>query len=65
MKGGGGAIDLVMQLEGCNFGDAVSWLKDRFGDSETLQTTTRQIEQVIAEKPRQPFVAPEPQEENW
>lgn len=65
MKGGGGAIDLVMQLERCRFTDAVSWLKDRFGEAPVLQTMTRQIEQVVAEKPRQPFVAPEPQEENW
>lgn len=65
MQGGGGAIDLVMQLERCGFGEAVSWLKDRFGEATALQTMTRQIEQVIAEKPRQSFVAPERQEENW
>ena len=30
--GGGGAIDLAMHLRGVDFGDAVAWLRDVFGD---------------------------------
>ncbi|KAF3889826.1 MULTISPECIES: hypothetical protein [Nostocales] len=29
-KGGGGAIDLVMYVNGCQFNEAVAWLRDRF-----------------------------------
>lgn len=42
LKGGGGAIDLVMQLERCDFAEAVSWLKNHFGEAAALQTITRQ-----------------------
>lgn len=65
MRGGGGAIDLVMHVERCGFGDAVAWLRDRFGDSETVQTVTRQVERSLAEEPRQPFVPPTPDEQKW
>lgn len=65
MRGGGGAIDLVMHVERCGFGDAVAWLRDRFGDAEAVQTITRQVEQTLVEQPRQPFVPPTPDEQNW
>ncbi|MBE9210947.1 plasmid recombination protein [Nostoc sp. LEGE 06077] len=32
-KGGGGAIDLVMHVQGCNFTEAIAWLHDRFGEA--------------------------------
>ncbi len=65
LKGGGGAIDLVMQFERCDFADAVSWLKNHFGEAAALETITRQTEQVVTEKPDQPFIPPEPFEQNW
>lgn len=65
MKGGGGAIDLVMYVEQCKFGEAVHWLKDRFGEAAALETITRQTRQTIEERPRRPFVMPESNEENW
>jgi 5S rRNA maturation endonuclease (ribonuclease M5) len=65
MKGGGGAIDLVMYVERCKFGEAVHWLKDRFGESVALETITQQTRQTIEEKPRQPFIRPVQDEACW
>lgn len=65
LKGGGGAIDLVMYVERCNFTEATHWLQDRFGEPATLQTVTRQTEAVIAQRERQPFIPPEKIEESW
>ncbi len=65
MKGGGGAIDLVMHVERCNFSDAVTWLKDRWGESAAIQVITGQAEQVMAQKPRGEFVLPERSDEHW
>jgi hypothetical protein len=65
MKGGGGAIDLVMHVERCGFTDAVGWLGDRFGGAEAIQIVTRQVAALVEEKPQQPFVAPVPEEKNW
>lgn len=65
LKGGGGAIDLVMYLERCNFKEAIQWLHDHFGESATLQTVTRQTQEVVAERPQQPFIPPEVAEDNW
>lgn len=65
MQGGGGAIDLVMYLEQCRFGEAVHWLKDHFGEGGALQTITQQTEQTIQEKPQKPFIVPERNQDNW
>jgi Plasmid recombination enzyme/Toprim-like/Protein of unknown function (DUF3991) len=65
MKGGGGAIDLVMYVEGYKFGEAVHWLKDRFGEAAALETITQQTRLTIEEKPRQPFVKPAQDETCW
>jgi len=65
LKGGGGAIDLVMYLEKCNFTEAVHWLQDRFGGPAALQTVTQQTEETISQRERQPFIPPEVSEENW
>ena len=65
MQGGGGAIDLVMYLEQCRFGEAVHWLKNHFGGGQTLQTITQQTIQTIQEKPQKQFIAPEPNQDHW
>jgi len=65
LKGGGGAIDLVMYLERCNFNEAIQWLQDHFGESATLQTVTQQTQEVVAERPQQLFIPPEVAEDNW
>jgi hypothetical protein len=65
LKGGGGAIDLVMYLEQSNFSEALHWLQDRFGEPATLQTVAKQTQETISHRERQPFVPPEANEENW
>ena len=65
MKGGGGAVDLVMHLERCSFGEAVRWLNNRFSSGDAAQIVSRQVEQTLEEKPRVPFTPPEPVEQNW
>lgn len=65
MRGGGGAIDLVMQMERLNFSAAVEWLKNRFGEAEVVQTVNKQVERTVDEHPREPFTPPELQEDQW
>jgi hypothetical protein len=65
MKGGGGAIDLVMHLQNSSFTEAIDWLSDRFGAVETLQLVTQQISNQVQGKPQQSFQAPTPHEEKW
>lgn len=67
--GGGGAIDLVMHLLNCNFRQAVAWLHDTFGESDTLRAVSHhartEAEKIIAtEKPKK-FVAPHKDENKW
>lgn len=67
--GGGGAIDLVMHLLNCNFREAVAWLYEIFGESETLRAVTHHAREqaqeiIVTEKPKQ-FVAPVPDESKW
>ena len=42
MKGGGGAIDLVMHVNKFDFKQAVVWLSDRFGEIATIETVSQQ-----------------------
>ncbi|MDX2096834.1 MAG: MobV family relaxase, partial [Leptolyngbyaceae cyanobacterium bins.59] len=36
-RGGGGAIDLVMQVQQCDYKQAVVWLKEHFGEAAALR----------------------------
>ncbi|MBD2091831.1 plasmid recombination protein [Microcoleus sp. FACHB-1515] len=65
MRGGGGAIDLVMQMERCSFTDAIGWLHNRFGRAEVSQTIARQVERTLEEQPPQSFTPPQPDEQHW
>jgi Plasmid recombination enzyme/Protein of unknown function (DUF3991) len=65
MKGGGGAIDLVMHLQNVSFTEAIDWLGDRFGAAEMLQLVTQQISKQTQAKPQQPFQAPALHDEKW
>lgn len=67
--GGGGAIDLTMHLLNCNFREAVAWLHEIFGESETLRAVTHRAREeaaviIATEKPKQ-FVAPVPDKSKW
>ena len=65
LKGGGGAIDLVMHVNQCNFKQSLAWLNDRFGESATLTAVTYQTRQIIQSEPPLPFIAPTQDSSQW
>jgi 5S rRNA maturation endonuclease (ribonuclease M5) len=65
MKGGGGAIDLVMHIQGGNFSEAMAWLQDRFGDRAATAIGMQAVKERVEERERHPFVLPEPDEMKW
>lgn len=65
LKGGGGAIDLVMHINQCDFKQAVAWLNDRFGEGATLTAVTYQTRAIIQTEPPRQFVPPKPDESKW
>lgn len=68
-KGGGGAIDLVMHVNGCNFKEAISWLNDRFGEEGMFKATRAYAENqatLIAQfEPHKEFTPPATDESQW
>ncbi len=65
LKGGGGAIDLVMHVNNCDFKQSVAWLHDRFGEGATLEAVTYKTREIIKEKPVLEFTPPVPEESKW
>ncbi|KJH69536.1 MobV family relaxase [Aliterella atlantica] len=65
LKGGGGAIDLVMHVNGCNFNQAVAWLNDRLGESATLEAATYKTREIIQTEQPHPFIPPTPNADKW
>ena len=65
MKGGGGAIDLVMYVNDIDFKEAVVWLGDRFDEATVVSTASQQVREMIRELQKQEFVPPVVVEENW
>lgn len=65
LKGGGGAIDLVMHVNQCDFKQAVAWLNDRLGEGVTLQAATYKTREIIQTEQLHPFISPEPDEIKW
>jgi hypothetical protein len=67
-KDGGGAIDLVMHMEQCDYKSAVQRLAAEFGTgavlSQAVVTVKAEIEAAAAAPPA-PFVPPAPVPENW
>jgi hypothetical protein len=68
-RGGGGAIDLVMHVSGCNFRSSVAWLHDRFDEEGMLRATRAyaqtQATKIVAEEPVPQFVPPLKDESKW
>jgi Plasmid recombination enzyme/Protein of unknown function (DUF3991) len=60
-----GAIDLVMQINRSDFSEAVSWLRDRFGEAVALQTVMEGTQESIAAQPKQEFMPPTVRPDNW
>ena len=68
-KGGGGAIDFAMHVLGCDFKDAIGWLKSRYGVDEIAdeiaasarKKAKRQVEQVEKKE----FIPPKRDDSKW
>ncbi|HEY9782735.1 MAG TPA: MobV family relaxase [Leptolyngbyaceae cyanobacterium] len=65
LKGGGGAIDLVMHVNGCDFKQALAWLKDRLGEGATLTAATYKTRDIIQTEQLRPFISPTPDADKW
>ena len=68
-SGGGGAIDLVMHVNGCNFKQAIAWLNDRFGEEGMQRTVVhhakKRARELVKEEPAQRFVPPLDDKNQW
>jgi hypothetical protein len=68
-KGGGGAIDLVMHVAGCNFRQSLAWLCDRFGSEGMLRASRAKVEEqatkIIADEPVPQFILPVEDGSKW
>ncbi|MEA5573444.1 MobV family relaxase [Calothrix sp. UHCC 0171] len=65
----GDAIDLVIQTNNCNFNDAVIWLRDRFGEIQTLQAvrnhTISKAINIVRQTLPQAFIPPIDSPSRW
>jgi hypothetical protein len=68
-KGGGGAIDLVMHVNDCDFKKAISWLHDRFGESGVMRAaiakTQQEVIEIAQQQPRPQFTPPVADDNQW
>ena len=65
MKGGGGAIDLVMHVNESDYKQSVAWLGDRFGETATIEATNYKTREIINHEPVREFVPPVPAQDKW
>ncbi|HEY9772149.1 MAG TPA: MobV family relaxase [Coleofasciculaceae cyanobacterium] len=65
MKGGGGAIDLVMHINECDYKQSVAWLGERLGESATIEAVTYKTREIIRTEPVQEFTPPVPEQSKW
>ena len=65
LKGGGGAIDLVMHVNSCDFKQAVAWLNDRFGEGAMLTATSYHAREIVQNEPVPKFTPPVQEESQW
>ncbi|MFM2312721.1 MAG: hypothetical protein RLZZ04_1997 [Cyanobacteriota bacterium] len=65
MKGGGGAIDLVMHVNECDYKQSVAWLGDRFGEGAAIEAVTYKTREIIRNEPVQEFIPPVPEQSKW
>ena len=64
-QGGGGAIDLVMHVNECNYKQSVATLCDRFGESAALEAVTYKTREIIRTEPVIEFTPPVPEQSEW
>jgi hypothetical protein len=65
MQGGGGAIDLVMHVNDCDFKQSVAWLNERLGEGATIEAVTYKTREIIQNQPVHEFAPPIPLESQW
>ena len=65
MKGGVGAIDLVMHINECDYKQSVAWLSDRFGETATIEAANYKTREIIKTEPVREFVPPVPAQDKW
>ncbi len=65
LKGGGGVLDLVMHVQHCDFRRAVVWLRDRFGESATLQAVVDTSREILQSEPMHLFSLPDSLQQHW
>jgi len=65
LKGGGGAIDLVMHVNSSDFKQAVVWLNDRFGEGAMLTATSYHAREIAKTEPVTKFTPPVQEESKW
>ena len=65
MKGSGGAIDLVMHINECDYKQSVAWLGDRFGETATIEAANYKTKNIIQTEPVREFVPPVPAPNKW
>jgi regulator of replication initiation timing len=65
LKGGGGAIDLVMHVNSCDFKQAIAWLNDRLGEGATLEAVTYKTRVIIQTEPVLKFTPPVQESSQW
>ncbi|MGL5831655.1 MAG: MobV family relaxase, partial [Waterburya sp.] len=65
MKGGGGAIDLVMHVNECDYKQSVAWLNERMGEGAAIEAVTYKTREIIRTEPVQEFVPPVPEQSKW
>ncbi len=65
MKGGGGAIDLVMHVNQCDFKQSVAWLNERLGESAMLEAASYHAKVIAETEPVYQFTPPAQDVEKW
>jgi 5S rRNA maturation endonuclease (ribonuclease M5) len=65
LKGGGGAIDLVMHVNSCDFKQAVAWLNDRLGEGAMLQAASYHVREIAQNEPAPKFTPPVQEQSKW
>jgi hypothetical protein len=61
----GNAIDLVMQVNECDFDNAVVWLRDRFGEAAMLKVVHNHAVTIARQISIPIFVPPIPSHKHW
>jgi len=65
LKGGGGAIDLVMHVNQCDFKQSVAWLNERMGESAMLEAASYHARVIAQTEPVYQFTPPAQDVDKW